>query len=66
MNDLQHIPQAKYGPVLVTLNAPFEPAADKIAGRWKYDHPVLDTKVRSPSTTFPHPAPNILLTHRTS
>ena len=46
MNDLQHIPQAKYGPVLVTLNAPFEPAADKIAGRWNYDHPVLDAKVR--------------------
>jgi hypothetical protein len=45
MNDLQHIPEEKYGPVLVTLNPPFEPAEDKIRGRWKYDHPILDAKV---------------------
>lgn len=45
MNDLQHISEAKYGPVLVTLNPPFEPASEKIGGRWKYDHPVLDAKV---------------------
>ncbi|KAG5653758.1 hypothetical protein H0H81_010845 [Sphagnurus paluster] len=44
MNDLQHIPESKYGPVLVTLNAPFEPREDLVAGRWKYDHPVLDSK----------------------
>ncbi|TFK27617.1 amine oxidase [Coprinopsis marcescibilis] len=44
MNDLQHIPESKYGPVLATLNAPFEPAQDKVVGRWKYDHPVLDHK----------------------
>ncbi|KAG6919230.1 hypothetical protein DXG01_008026 [Tephrocybe rancida] len=42
MNDLQHIPESKYGPVLVTLNAPFQPHDDLVAGRWKYDHPVLD------------------------
>ena len=42
MNDLQHIPEAEYGPVLVTLNPPFEPEADKVVGRWKYDHPILD------------------------
>ncbi|KAG6898399.1 hypothetical protein C0992_004110 [Termitomyces sp. T32_za158] len=42
MNDLQHIPESKYGPVLVTLNAPFEPHKHLIAGRWKYDHPVID------------------------
>lgn len=45
MNDLQHLPESRYGPILVTLNPPFEPDEDKIAGRWKYDHPVLDTKV---------------------
>ena len=45
MNDLQHISYAKQGPVLVTLNAPFEPAPDKVVGRWKYEHPVLDAKV---------------------
>ncbi|KAF8968900.1 amine oxidase [Flammula alnicola] len=44
MNNLQHISEAKYGPVLVTLNPPFEPAEDKTAGRWKYDHPVLDAR----------------------
>jgi len=49
MNDVQHIPKDKYGPVLVTLNPPLEPAEDKIRGRWKYDHPVLDAKVCLPS-----------------
>jgi hypothetical protein len=45
MNDLQHIPESKYGPVLVTLNPPFEANEDKVFGRWKYDHPVLDSNV---------------------
>jgi hypothetical protein len=45
MNDLQHIPEDKYGPVLVTLNPPSEPRPDLTLGRWKYDHPVLDAKV---------------------
>ncbi|KAJ6585604.1 FAD/NAD(P)-binding domain-containing protein [Mycena capillaripes] len=44
MNDLQHIPEAKYGPVLVTLNPPFEPRADTVAGRYAYAHPVLDAQ----------------------
>ncbi|KAF9046220.1 amine oxidase [Panaeolus papilionaceus] len=44
MNDLQHIPEKRYGPVLVTLNAPFEPDPETVFGRWKYDHPVLDSK----------------------
>jgi predicted NAD/FAD-binding protein len=42
MNDLQHIPESKYGPVLVTLNPPFEPRDGTVAGRYAYDHPVLD------------------------
>ncbi|KAI0076337.1 FAD/NAD(P)-binding domain-containing protein [Panus rudis PR-1116 ss-1] len=42
MNDLQHLPEKRHGPVLVTLNPPFEPAEDKFGGRYKYDHPVLD------------------------
>lgn len=45
MNDLQHIPESSYGPVLVTLNPPFEANEYKVFGRWKYDHPVLDSKV---------------------
>ncbi|KAJ7133404.1 FAD/NAD(P)-binding domain-containing protein [Mycena epipterygia] len=44
MNDLQHIPEAKYGPVLVTLNPPFEPRKGTVAGRYQYDHPVLDAR----------------------
>jgi len=42
MNGLQHIPEDKNGPVLVTLNPPFEPRKDTVSGRWAYDHPVLD------------------------
>ncbi|KAJ6544646.1 FAD/NAD(P)-binding domain-containing protein [Mycena vulgaris] len=42
MNDLQHISEAKYGPVLVTLNPPFEPREGTLAGRYQYAHPVLD------------------------
>ncbi|KZW00950.1 FAD/NAD(P)-binding domain-containing protein [Exidia glandulosa HHB12029] len=42
MNDLQHIDEDKHGPVLVTLNPPFEPDPAKVVGRWSYDHPVLD------------------------
>ena len=45
MNDLQHLSEARYGPVFVTLNPPFEPDLAKVSGRWKYDHPVLDAKV---------------------
>ncbi|TEB20132.1 FAD/NAD(P)-binding domain-containing protein [Coprinellus micaceus] len=44
MNDLQHISETKYGPVLVTLNPPFHPDPEKTRGWWKYDHPVLDAK----------------------
>ncbi|KAJ7628506.1 FAD/NAD(P)-binding domain-containing protein [Roridomyces roridus] len=37
-----------HGPVLVTLNPPFEPRAGLFAGRWQYDHPVLDgTAIRA-------------------
>jgi len=47
MNDLQHIPEDKYGPVLVTLNPPFEPRPEMTVARFTYDHPVLDTNVSS-------------------
>ncbi|KIY66960.1 FAD/NAD-binding domain-containing protein [Cylindrobasidium torrendii FP15055 ss-10] len=42
MNALQHIPESTYGPVLVTLNPPFEPDWATVRGRWRYEHPVLD------------------------
>lgn len=35
MNLLQHIPESKWGPVLCTLNPPFEPKPETIVGRWK-------------------------------
>ena len=49
MNDLQHLPEKDHGPVLVTLNPPFEPQSDLIAGKYRYEHPVLDSAVRSNS-----------------
>ena len=42
MNDLQHLNEREHGPVLVTLNPPFEPSKDLTIGRYKYDHPLLD------------------------
>ncbi|KAG6818501.1 hypothetical protein H0H93_004471 [Arthromyces matolae] len=42
MNELQHIDESKYGPVLITLNPPFEPKPELIAGKWRYEHPVLN------------------------
>ncbi|KAF8886197.1 hypothetical protein BD779DRAFT_1611807 [Infundibulicybe gibba] len=53
MNDLQHIPESKYGPVLVTLNPPFEPEASTVVGRYKYDHPVLNAQVHPPHPHLP-------------
>lgn len=46
MNLLQSIPESKFGPVLVTLNPPFEPAQDKTLGSWDYEHPYMSAKVR--------------------
>ncbi|KAG6816409.1 hypothetical protein H0H87_006213 [Tephrocybe sp. NHM501043] len=59
MNDLQHIPESKYGPVLVTLNPPFEPQGGLTAGRWKYDHPVLNHNVSSSPIHFVAPINNL-------
>ncbi|TFY55666.1 hypothetical protein EVG20_g9232 [Dentipellis fragilis] len=44
MNDLQHIPLEAHGPVLVTLNAPRDPAHSKFVSRIAYAHPVLDAQ----------------------
>ncbi|KAF2221001.1 hypothetical protein BDZ85DRAFT_202504 [Elsinoe ampelina] len=40
MNLLQHIPESKFGPVLVTLNPPHKPDPDKTQGKYKYTHPL--------------------------
>ncbi|KAL0961180.1 hypothetical protein HGRIS_006152 [Hohenbuehelia grisea] len=44
INQLQHISEKKYGPVLVTLNPPVEPDKDKVVGRYNYEHPVIDSQ----------------------
>ncbi|KIP06226.1 hypothetical protein PHLGIDRAFT_73035 [Phlebiopsis gigantea 11061_1 CR5-6] len=44
MNDLQHISEAEHGSVLVTLNPPFDPRAEEVVARYKYEHPVIDVE----------------------
>ncbi|KAH7915478.1 hypothetical protein BJ138DRAFT_1141850 [Hygrophoropsis aurantiaca] len=44
MNDLQHLSEDAYGPVLVTLNPPTEPDESKVTARFSYDHPILDSE----------------------
>lgn len=45
MNALQHLSEKKHGPVLVTLNPPFEVDKDKEVGRYKYEHPIYSLAV---------------------
>jgi predicted NAD/FAD-binding protein len=40
MNILQHIPEKKFGNVLVTLNPLERPRERLIQGRWQYEHPL--------------------------
>lgn len=47
MNHLQHIPEERFGPVLVTLNPPYEPKPELVAGRWTYHHPIVSAEVRN-------------------
>lgn len=44
MNLLQHIPQGRYGPVLVTLNPLHPPATELTQGVWEYSHPLYDAR----------------------
>lgn len=48
MNLLQSIPEEVHGPVFVTLNPPFEPAPNLVAGEWSYMHPLFTEKVCIP------------------
>jgi predicted NAD/FAD-binding protein len=48
MNLLQHIPEPKYGPVLVTLNPLKMPDPRLSQGIWEYEHPLYNaTAIRS-------------------
>lgn len=45
MNLLQSLPEEKYGPILVTLNAPDQAAApEKTVAKFAYDHPIYTAK----------------------
>ena len=43
MNLLQHIPQSKYGPILVTLNPLHTPSPALTQGTWTYHHPLYNS-----------------------
>lgn len=49
MNELQHLSMKDHGPVLVTLNPPFDPEPALEFGRYKYDHPILSDEASSPA-----------------
>ncbi|KAF8527479.1 FAD/NAD(P)-binding domain-containing protein [Hysterangium stoloniferum] len=53
MNDLQHISEEKHGPVLVSLNPSFEPRPETVIGRYKYEHPVMDSRAWSAQHALP-------------
>jgi hypothetical protein len=41
MNILQHLPESRHGPVLVTLNPPFPPDPKKVVAKFNYEHPMM-------------------------
>ncbi|KAH7334557.1 hypothetical protein B0J17DRAFT_673853 [Rhizoctonia solani] len=44
MNHLQHISEQDHGPVLVTLNPPFEPLPELVVDQSVYEHPVMSAQ----------------------
>ncbi len=44
MNNLQHMSEETFGPVLVTLNPLHRPAEETIKGEWEYTHPQFTTE----------------------
>ena len=44
MNNLQHISEQEFGPVLCTLNPLFPPRPNSIQGEWAYEHPAFTPK----------------------
>lgn len=45
MNLLQSLDEAEYGPVLVTMNPPFEPDPTTVLKEFRYEHPLFTAKV---------------------
>lgn len=44
MNNLQHISEEEFGPVLCTLNPLFPPRPDTVQGEYAYEHPAFTPK----------------------
>ena len=53
MNILQHLPEKKYGPVLVTLNPLFTPDPKFVQGIWEYAHPSYNPRAIHSQTRLP-------------
>ena len=53
MNILQHLPEKKYGPVLVTLNPLFTPNPKFVQGIWEYAHPLYNSKAVKSQARLP-------------
>ena len=53
MNILQHLPEAKHGLVLVTLNPPFPVDPAKTVGRYTYHHPMMTQQSVSSQSLLP-------------
>lgn len=53
MNILQHIPEATFGNVLVTLNPLHLPDPDTVQGRYTYSHPLYNTKAIQSQSLLP-------------
>lgn len=59
MNLLQSIPEKDFGPVLVTLNPPFEPKPELVSDEYWYEHPLFSELVRR----RPLPSPSFSCAH---
>lgn len=53
MNILQHISEKEYGPVLLTLNPPFEPRKETVVARYQYEHPIIDANAWAGQRALP-------------
>lgn len=59
MNQLQSLSEKRHGPVLVTLNPPFEVDKDKVVGRYKYEHPMYSRAVSRGVSAVSRCEPNL-------
>ena len=53
MNILQHLPEERYGPVLVTLNPLYAPDPRLVQGIWEYSHPLYNSRAIQSQAVLP-------------